>query len=341
MEENENKNIYYDLGETLTHNCLFNFIIGNRGGGKTYAFKKWAIKDFLKTGNQFVYVRRYETEIKEVKQKFVNDIVANNEFPETEFSIVGNTLKINGKIAGYFLTLSKAKIHKSTSYPYVNKIGFDEFIIEKGVYRYLENEVDAFNDLYETIARPGTNHPDVITFFLSNAVTITNPYFLYYNLQPPKYPKRFFKKNDILVQMVANKDFIDRKKNTRFGQIIKGTKYADYAIDNKFYLDDDSFVEKKSESATYYITLKYNGVMYGVWVDYSLGRMWLSDKIDPCCKLIYSITLKDHSPNTLLIKQINKALFVKQFVENFKLGFVYFESMKIKNIGYEIIKILS
>lgn len=336
--EDINKSIFYDIGRTLTHNCLFNFIIGNRGGGKTYAFKKWAIKDFLKNGNQFIYLRRYETEIKEVKTKFFNDIIANNEFPEVEFSIVGNTAKINGKVAGYFLTLSKAKIHKSTSYPYVNKIGFDEFIIEKGVYRYLENEVDAFNDLYETVARPGTGHMDVLVFFLSNAVTITNPYFLYYDLQAPRPPKVFFKKGDILVQMVANKDFIDKKKATRFGKIISGTRYSDYAIENKFYLDDDTFIEKKSDTANYFITLKYKGNMYGVWVDYSVGKMWVSEKVDPCCKLIYSMTMNDHSPNTLLLKQLNRAIFVKQFIENYKMGLVYFENMKVKNITYEIIK---
>lgn len=338
---NEDKSYYYDLGRTLTHNCLFNFIIGNRGGGKTYAFKKWAIKDFIKNGNQFIYVRRYETEIKEVTKdnKFFADIIANNEFPNVKLSIKGKTAYIDGKIAGYFIELSKAKIKKSTSYPYVTKIGFDEFIIEKSVYRYLDNEVDSFNDLYETVARPGTGHPDVICFFLSNAVTISNPYFLYWELQPPKPPKKVFKKDgDILVEMVANETFINKKKETRFGKLISGTRYSDYAIENKFYLDDSSFVEKKSDTSSYYITLKYKGEFYGVWIDYGVGKMWVSDKVDPCCKLVYSMTLQDHSPNTLLIKQLSRAIFIKNFIENFKLGNVYFESIKIKNITYEIIK---
>ena len=68
-----NKNIYYDIGETLTHNCLFNFVCGNRSAGKTYGFKKWAISSWIKTGMQFGYIRRYETEINKGKlDKFFN-----------------------------------------------------------------------------------------------------------------------------------------------------------------------------------------------------------------------------------------------------------------------------
>ena len=54
--------IFWNLRETLTHNMLFNFIIGNRGGGKTYGAKEWAIDNFIKTGEQFGYIRRYYIE---------------------------------------------------------------------------------------------------------------------------------------------------------------------------------------------------------------------------------------------------------------------------------------
>ena len=42
---------------------MFNFIIGERGVGKTYGAIKFCINDYLKNGNQFVYVRRFKTEI--------------------------------------------------------------------------------------------------------------------------------------------------------------------------------------------------------------------------------------------------------------------------------------
>ena len=64
--------MYWDIGKPLSYNALFNFIVGARGTGKTYGFKQWAIKDFLKTGAQFVYVRRYKQEMKDIKNFFLN-----------------------------------------------------------------------------------------------------------------------------------------------------------------------------------------------------------------------------------------------------------------------------
>ena len=31
--------MYYDLHDLLSYNCLFNFVIGNRGAGKTWSVK--------------------------------------------------------------------------------------------------------------------------------------------------------------------------------------------------------------------------------------------------------------------------------------------------------------
>lgn len=73
--------MWYNPHELLSHNCLFNFVVGNRGAGKTYGVaKKWAIKTFLKTGKQFIYLRRYKTELDDIPNFFA-DIIANNEFP--------------------------------------------------------------------------------------------------------------------------------------------------------------------------------------------------------------------------------------------------------------------
>ena len=44
------KSMYYDINKTLSYNTLFNFVVGPRGAGKTYAAKKRAISNFLKRG---------------------------------------------------------------------------------------------------------------------------------------------------------------------------------------------------------------------------------------------------------------------------------------------------
>ena len=66
--------MFYNGYQTITHNAVFNMIIGPRGYGKSFWAKEWAIKDFIKRGNQFMYVRRYNSDLKEIF-KFFDDII--------------------------------------------------------------------------------------------------------------------------------------------------------------------------------------------------------------------------------------------------------------------------
>lgn len=42
---------------------------GERGCGKSYGAKKFVIEQFLKKGSQFLYLRRYDNELKEIFEK--------------------------------------------------------------------------------------------------------------------------------------------------------------------------------------------------------------------------------------------------------------------------------
>jgi len=346
--------MYWNLRRTLTHNMLINVIVGNRGGGKSYGAKQWAIDNFIKNKEQFGYIRRYKDDLKEPMIQFFKDIEMR--YPDFEFKVDSKYFYIRMKpadptekwteqdIAGYGFTLSTANNKKSISYPRITTLIYDEFLIDKGNQTYLSDEPIKLLNLYETIARPGTDHPRVILFMLANALSITNPYFLFWNLRMPtkadkngkwiwKHPTR-----PILVEDVRNETFIDRKKNTEFGKLIQGTKYADYSIDNKFLLDDDTFIEKKGKNARYYFTFVYKEHTLGVWADFIEGKMYVSKDTDPSYPLIYSLTLKDHRPNTMFLKTKSRAGHFKMFIENYQLGNVRFESINIKNITYEVIK---
>ena len=331
---------FYDGYRVLTHNCLYNFVVGERGNGKTYWFKEWSIRDFLKTGNQFVYVRRYKDEIKESTPTFFDDI--REKFPDHDFEVKGKRFYIDKKVAGFSVELSTAKKIKSVAYPKVNKMCFDEFLIEKGNIRYIPNEIEHFLNLYETIARPGSDHMDVICFFMANAITWTNPYFLYFDIEKPtkvdKNGKAIWKNGEVLIELTESKAFRQKKLQTRFGSIIKGTKYASYSIDNQFILDSDTFIEKKGEKARYYFTFIYDGNSFGVWFDGQEGKMWVSEDVDPYYTKKYAIKMKDHKPNTIFIKNLSRASPLKIFQEYYKEGKVYFEDINIKNITYEVIK---
>ena len=346
------KSIFWDIYRTMTHNALINIIVGNRGGGKSYGAKTKAVENFIKKKEQFGYIRRYKDDLKKPLEQFYKDIA--QEFPDHECKVEGDKVYIRIKadakqkwtekdLAGYGFSLSTANNKKSMSFPDISMLIYDEFLLEEGNQRYLPNEVEKLLNLYETIARPGSGHRRVTLWMLGNAISITNPYFLYWDLKMPKTMDKNGKwiwkhpTRPILVEDVRNEGFIDAKRNTEFGQLVDGTNYADYSIENKFLLDDDTFIEKKSQFARHLFNFVYRGEKFGVWFDYTEGKMWVSQSFDPS-GITYSFTMKDHKPNTMLWKSKNKTVYLKQFLEAFKQGILFFESMNIKNMCYEILK---
>jgi hypothetical protein len=328
-----NPDIYYNFHDLLSHNALFNFVVGNRGAGKTYGGKKWAIKDFLKTGAQFIYLRRYKTEFADFKNFFA-DIM--HEFPDVEFEVKGRNIYINGELAGYGIPLSTALTRKSVSYHLVNKIIFDEFVIDSKVIHYLNNEVGHFLEFYETVARTRDN---VRVVFLSNAVSVVNPYFLYWNLRP-KPRKRFTKYGHMLIEFVKNQDFIDAKYKTRFGQIIKGTKYGNYAVENEFLKDNENFVEKKTGNARFEFSIVYNSYTYGFWTDYKAGLCFVSHDYDPSSGLQFVLTDSEHKPNMMLIKSASKSHLLSGAIRAYEGGWLRFDDMNVKNQTIEMFTLL-
>lgn len=332
--------MFYDINKTLSYNCLFNFIVGPRGTGKTYSAKHRGVKNFINKGEQFIYLRRYQTELDEMfvngEGKLFKDTIRDKVFPGHKLDNDDELIYVDDRIAGYMIALTKAQHLKSVPFPEISMIIFDEFIIDKGKLTYLNNEVIAFLELYETIARLRNN---VVVFFLSNAITVLNPYFIYFDLRLPKDKdiKKF--KGDILLELVHNTEFTETKNKTRFGQIIKGTPYGDYAIEAKFLRDNDAFLERKTGTATYFFTFRYKDKTYGVWKDLIVGKMFISKDVDPSCKLIYALTVDDHSPNTMIVKQLKKSPMFNAVLDAFKFSYLYFEDIQIKGAFFEIIKL--
>ena len=97
--------------------------------------------------------------------------------------------------------------------------------------------------------------------------------------------------------------------------------------------------KRKHGSSKFSFALIYNGETYGVWNDYHEGKIFVSTDYDNYSPYLFSMTLKDHSPNTLMFNSMKRYNFWKLFLENFKLGNVYFENQKIKHSMYELIKL--
>lgn len=330
------KSIFYSGEKILSYNALLNLIIGERGVGKTYFWKTFAVKRFLNKNKQFAYIRRYDTDLEasvgsSSDNKFFEQI--KNEFPDSTFKITKSKkvrkLYIDNKICGYALPLSAADSLKSSSYENVDIIIYDEFMLKEGsTQHYLRNEPEIILDLIETIGRLR----DIRVFCLGNAISSTCPIMSYFDLSLPYNTDiRLFKDSTIAVEYIRNEKYREVKKASRFGKLIDGTRYGKYAIDNEFLLDSKSFIKKKDNYAKFYFMLIINGKSYGVWRDFKNQLIYISNDYDPNCLVKFALHEEDHNESTTLAR-VRSNFWFKQIMDYYRVGRLCFESQSVKNL---------
>lgn len=341
---------YWDIYKTKSHNCLFNFIISLRGGGKTYGCIDYVINNYIKgkqlgVRKEFVYVRRQENELKKLTTsrggRFFKAV--ESKYPQYKFKAEANEMYIDGDNFGHAIQLSTARINKSDVFPYVDTIIFDEFIVKRGRSHYLPDEVTAFLELYETIARPGTDHCPVTVFFLGNAVTQTNPYFDYFGIDKPSQGefRKFGASKDILVQDVDVPQLQEDKHNSRFGKLIEGTNYSSYAIDNEWLEDNTDFIKHKTANSECRMCIRYMGTWLGIWYDDIECTYYISLNVDLQVPNKYSATTDDHQPNIMMLKTCKQMNSYKHLITAYTYGNVRYESIKLKNWFRDIMRMMN
>ena len=323
--------IYYSYDKLMSRDWLMAFVIGERGTGKSFGAKVMALKRFLKTGEQFIYIRRYKTELDTALATFWDDLQSNGYFEDLELKVKKNKtlseFRCNGKVCGYAVPLSTSNILKSTAFPNVSLIIFDEFMLDVGgTYRYLRFEATMMLDIIETVGRLR----DIRTLFLGNATSIYgNPYFAYFDLSLP-YNSEFktFKNGAIVVNYIRNLKYREAKKKSRFGALIASTDYGRYAIDNESLRDNMSFVSKRPPDATFYGMLVVNGIGVGIWSSRS-GFIYLSEKYDPNTVHKFACDFDDHTEATIFLS-LRENLYLHYVVRAYKHGVLRFENQKVK-----------
>lgn len=183
------KNKYYCLDRILEKNAQYNMIFGERSNGKTYAALKYCLDQYIRFGSQFAIVRREREDFigKRGSTMFTN-LVANNEIDKLTQGLWNDVYYYSGRWYlccydgegkrytdeqpfAYGFAISSGEHDKSTSYPGIKNIVFDEFLSRKG---YLPDEFVQFMNTLSTIIR---QRDDVKIFMLGNTVNQYCPYF--------------------------------------------------------------------------------------------------------------------------------------------------------------------
>lgn len=186
------KNKYYDISHLIKDypDAHYYMAFGERSNGKTYSALDYALERYFKHGEQFAYIRRFGEDVKRKNlQTLLSAHVENNRVSDLSggtFSLVNytggrfiacsydedsNKLISDKDVMGYAFDLNAMEHHKSTSYPKVTTIIFDEFLSRQG---YLTNEFVLFMNTLSTIIRDRMN---VNIFMIGNTVNKYCPYF--------------------------------------------------------------------------------------------------------------------------------------------------------------------
>lgn len=181
---------FYNTTKIDRKNATYNVIFGERSNGKTYALLRKALKKYVENKEQFAYVRRWKEDITGRRaQRLFSGINENNEVSKTtkgEFTGVhywagkfylctydekGKVVYSDSDIIGFTFALSDGEHDKSTSFPSVTTIIFDEFLTSR---LYLNDEFVLFMNTVSTIVR---RREDVKIYMLGNTVNKFCPYF--------------------------------------------------------------------------------------------------------------------------------------------------------------------
>ena len=216
--------MFYNFDKLFSYPFLIAMVIGGRGVGKSFNSKVAVLKKYLKTGEQFIYLRRYKTELDSALVNFWDDLQSHGYFEEYNLKVIKSRMltrfTCNGKVCGYAVPMSTANILKSTAFPLVKTIIFDEFILDvaSGTYKYMKNEPQMLCDIMETVFRLR----DGQVIMLGNNVNFYGcPYVAYWDLELP-YESEFrtFKDGLILVNYINNEEYKASKRESKFGKLI-------------------------------------------------------------------------------------------------------------------------
>lgn len=179
---------YYSLERILKYNAKYNVIFGERSNGKSYSVHEKALKDYVENGSQFAIVRRWQDDFTGKRgQAMFNGIVesgAVEKITNGEWTSIyyyssrwylcryedGKRIT-NDDVFAYGFAITSQEHDKSTNYPRIKNILFDEFLSRTA---YIPDEFVLFCNVLSTIIR---ERDDVTVFMCGNTVNRFCPYF--------------------------------------------------------------------------------------------------------------------------------------------------------------------
>ena len=182
---------YWDINPILSLHAKYNVIFGERSNGKTYGTLNHGLENYFSGKGKLAIIRRWEEDFRGKQASTMFDALIANKviwklskgrwngvvYQSHRWYMCKRDLdnpknvEMESEPFAYAFALSSEEHYKSSSYPEITTIVFDEFLT-RGV--YLPDEFIKFTSILSTIIRLRTN---VTIFMLGNTINKYSPYF--------------------------------------------------------------------------------------------------------------------------------------------------------------------
>lgn len=182
---------YWDIRNILSKHAKYNVIFGERSNGKTYGCLQYGLEQFFEHGSRLGIIRRWEEDFRGKQASTMFDALIDNgvifKLSKGRWNSVlyqshrwylckrdsnnPKNVTLDDEPFAYAFALSSDEHYKSSSYPKIRTILFDEFLTRN---TYLPDEFVKFTSILSTIIRL---RDDVTIFMCGNTVNQYSPYF--------------------------------------------------------------------------------------------------------------------------------------------------------------------
>ena len=317
-------------------------ITTNRTGGKTTYYGRYFVKRFLKYGEKFVLIYRYNYEIDDVSDKFFKDL-STLFFDGMEMTHKKRArgmfaeFFLGGKSCGYAVSLNNADGIKKYSHLFKDVVRglFDEFQSETN--HYCDDEIKKLLSVHTSIARGQGEQVRYVPFFLlGNTVSLINPYYVELGIADRlREDTKFMRGDGFILEQGFVESASRAQKESGMNRAFSGNKYVAYASENVYLHDNKAFVERPQGTGRYICTVKMDGTNYAIREFLDNGCLYVDDKPDMSFRLKIVATTDDHDINYVMLKRND--YLINNFRYYFERGCFRFKDLKCKQVLLKLI----
>lgn len=315
----------------------------NRSAGKTTYFNRLVVNRFIKRGEKFALLYRFNYELDGCDEKFFKDI-KELFFPEYDMTAakkmkgIYQELYLNEEPCGYAISINSADQLKRNSHLFsdIDNIIFDEFQSEQN--HYCDKEVEKFISIHNSIARGRSKQSRYVpVYMISNPVTILNPYYVAMDISTRLQKDTHFLRGDgFVLEQGYNETAAKALKSSPFNRAFGSSDYIAYSAEGVYLQDDLSFVDTPTGRGKYVATIRYAGIDYGVREYPELGIVFCDKSVDYQYPLKITVDTADHKLNYVMVS--SNFILIQKLRYYFEHGCMRFKDLQAKEA---ILKALS